>query len=69
MLASPALAVQCPALWRQLDVEMRGALISMDYQLRVTELRRQATKLHHSGKHAEAQVALHAALALVNPAY
>jgi hypothetical protein len=64
VLASPALANQCPALWQQVNVKMHGAQLSEADHAKLTELRQQADTLHHAGKHADAETALNAALAL-----
>ena len=64
VLAGPALATQCPALWQQVNVKMKGAQLSETDHAKLTELRQQADTLHHSGKHAESEAALHQALAL-----
>ena len=63
-LASPALANQCPALWQQVNVKMQQTHLPATEQTKLTELRQQADQLHHTGKHAEAEAALNAALAL-----
>lgn len=66
VLASPALANQCPDLWQQISVKMQQTHLPATEQAKLTELRQQADQLHHSSKHAEAEAALNSALALFN---
>ena len=66
VLASPALANQCPTLWKQVDEKLPAAQLSEADKAKVTELRQRGEQLHGSGDHAGAEAALNEALALLD---
>ncbi|HEX6978815.1 MAG TPA: hypothetical protein VF342_05910 [Alphaproteobacteria bacterium] len=53
LLATPALANQCPANMRQIDQAMASAQLSAADKEKVTQLRNEGEELHKAGKHAE----------------
>jgi hypothetical protein len=65
-LASPALANQCPTLWKQVDEKLQTAQLSEADKAKVTELRQRGEQLHASGDHAGSEAALNEALALLD---
>jgi len=62
---SPALAGQCPTLWKQVDEKLPSADLSDADRAKVTELRQQGEELHEAGDHAASEAALNEALALL----
>ena len=64
LLATPAMANQCPTLWVQLNAKMTRVHLSSIVMEQLTVLRQEADKLHHTGKHAEAEALLNKALSL-----
>ena len=63
--AGPALAGQCPTLWKQVDEKLQTAQLSEADKAKVTELRQQGEALHSSGDHGGSEAALNEALALL----
>lgn len=61
--ASPALANDCPNLWKQIDEKLATAQLSDADRADVLEHRQRGEELHNSGHHPESQAALNAALA------
>ena len=61
--AGPALAGNCPNLWKQIDQKLESATLSEADRADVLEHRNRGEQLHGSGHHAESEAALNAALA------
>ncbi len=66
VLASPAMARQCPQLIQQIDEKLQTAQLSDDDKAKVTELRDSAEKAHAAGDHAKSEEDANAALAILN---
>lgn len=65
-LAGPAVASQCPTLWKQVDDKLSTAQVSGADKAKVMELRQSGEELHKAGDHAGSEAALNEALALLN---
>ena len=61
--AGPALAGNCPNLWKQVDQKLKSATLSEADKAYVQDHRKRGEELHGSGHHAESDAALNAALA------
>jgi hypothetical protein len=66
VLAGPAVASQCPTLWKQIDEKLQTAQLSEADKAKVVELRQRGEQLHASGDHAGSEAALNEALALLD---
>lgn len=64
-LAGPALASECPAIWKQINEKMHAVQLSAANQARLSELRKQGEDFHHAGDHARSIDILKQALALL----
>ena len=68
LLASPALAHQCPTLITQIDRQLETLSIDPELREDVLALRDEGDVYHRQGKHAEAVQALNEALELLKEA-
>lgn len=64
-LASPALASECPAIWKQINDRVHASQLSEANQAKFAELRKQGEDFHHTGDHTKSIEALKQALALL----
>ena len=62
---APAYAYQCPALWAQIDKQLRTAQLSKAERSRVLALRNRGIKLHRAGDHSGSEAALRQALQIL----
>ena len=51
LLATPALAAQCPANMRQIDAALQTAQVSAADKAKAMELRQEGERLHAAGQH------------------
>jgi hypothetical protein len=66
VVASPAVASQCPGLMKQIDEKLQTAQLSDADRAKVMELRAQGEQLHSAGDHPGSEAALNEALSLLN---
>ena len=66
LLASPALAFQCPADMSKIDAALPNAQLSAADRAKVMELRKQGEELHKAGQHQASMDALAQAKQLLN---
>lgn len=64
-LGTPALAAECPSIWKQINDKMGTAQLSEADKVKLSDLRKQGEDLHHTGDHAKSAETLKQALALL----
>jgi hypothetical protein len=64
LVATPALATECPEIWQQINAKMKTVTLPAQDQAKLVDLRKQGEDFHHAGNHSKAVAMFKQALAL-----
>lgn len=68
LFSGPALSGQCPALMKQVDMQLESSQLNAETRAEVESLRAKGDSLHKGGKHGESVKALKNAIEMMDAA-